>query len=62
MFRSQWLIRIFSVALSVAFSQQLAVADDFDREPILYRDTTPDNPVAKLDQALKSGSKKLPYD
>jgi hypothetical protein len=37
-------------------------ADDFDREPILYRDTEPDNPVAKLDKALKSGSKKLAFD
>ncbi len=39
-----------------------AIGDDFDREPILYRDTTPENPVAKLDQALKTGTKKLAYD
>ena len=36
-------------------------ADDFDREPILYRDTAPINPISKLENDLKSGKKSLDY-
>ena len=36
-------------------------ADDFDREPILYRDTAPTNPISKLQNDLKSGKKSLDY-
>lgn len=50
------------IVVALGSSTSTLIADDFDREPILYRDTAPDNPVAKLDQALKSGSKKLAYD
>ena len=37
-------------------------ADDFDREPILYRDTAPTNPISKLQNDLKSGKKVLDYN
>ena len=37
-------------------------ADDFDREPILYRDTAPTNPISKLPNDLKSGKKVLDYN
>ena len=37
-------------------------ADDFDREPILYRDTAPTNPISKLQNDLKSGEKVLDYN
>jgi hypothetical protein len=36
-------------------------ADDFDREPILYRDTAPRNPISKLQDDLKSGKKSLDH-
>lgn len=48
--------------LILGISAFQAYADDFDREPILYRDTAPDNPVAKLDEALKAGTKSLEFD
>ena len=37
-------------------------ADDYDREPILYRDTAPTNPISKLQNDLKSGKKVLDYN
>ena len=37
-------------------------ADDFDREPILYRDTAPINPISKLQNDLISGKKSLDYN
>ena len=29
-------------------------ADDFDREPILYRDTAPENPISRLQNDLNA--------
>jgi len=40
----------------------LVWADDFDREPILYRDTAPENPVSRLQKELTEGKKKLAYE
>lgn len=62
MHRTDFLTRAFTIAVFVGLPFSGSIADDFDREPILYRDTAPDNPVAKLDKTLKSGSKKLAYD
>lgn len=38
-----------------------AIADDFDREPIFYRDTAPGNPISRLQKDLNEGRKKLEY-
>lgn len=39
-----------------------AKGDDFDREPILYRDSKPDNAISRLQTKLDKGEKKLEYD
>lgn len=55
-------IFLAAIAMITGIFSETARSDDFDREPILYRDTEPDNAVAKLDKALKEGKAKLAYD
>jgi hypothetical protein len=53
----------FGVCLGVAFSIRAADAqDDFDRAPINYSSTTPDNAASRLDARLESGKTKLRYE
>ncbi len=47
--------------LAVSGHSMQLIADDFDREPIRYRDSEPNNPISKLQQALKSSTKSLDY-
>ena len=49
------------ILLSIFFQNQ-TVADDFDREPILYRDSEPQNAISRLQKDLDFGKKKLTHN
>ncbi|MFM7130148.1 MAG: hypothetical protein ACKO0V_12395 [bacterium] len=49
------------ILLSI-FIHEEPFADDFDREPIFYRDSNPANAISRLQADLDSGKQKLEYD
>src|SRR5215472_14637333 len=55
--------RIVAVVLAALCGlASAAAADDFDREPILYRTAEPDNAVSRLQRRLDAGAVKLPRE
>lgn len=57
-----FLLRIIFMILLSIFMQDQAFADDFDREPIFYRESTPSNAISRLQADLDSGKQKLEFD
>jgi hypothetical protein len=52
----------WALVLVLVHSLAVRAADDFEREPIRYSASTPDNVVSRLQSRLTSGKAKLTYD
>ena len=55
-------MRLLSLALTLLAFASTAPADDFDRPPIRYRDTAPDDAVAGLARELRAGTVPLAHE
>lgn len=52
----------FAFALMLGMSRCVVAADEFEKPPISYSSSTPDNPVAQLQKQLEAGKTELPYE
>ena len=55
-------MRLLSLTLTLCAFASTAVADDFDRPPIRYSDTAPDDAVAGLGRKLRAGAVTLAHE
>lgn len=55
------LVGTFSI-LTMAATGPILAEDDFERPPIAYRESTPDNPVERLQTRLDRGEARLAYE
>ncbi|MFO0928703.1 MAG: hypothetical protein U0736_17055 [Gemmataceae bacterium] len=56
------LVCAWSLVVCLAAAPLVARGDDFDREPINYRSSTPDNVITRLQKQLDDGKVRLTFD
>ena len=55
-------MRLLALTLTLCASAPTAVADDFDRPPIRYSETAPDDAVSRLGRELRAGTVTLAHE